>query len=67
MPRHVTNGWSYLNETWYIERSYVSYALFLIQIGSGDTGDWRGETEILENAESRKIGMKLDGKNNHKF
>ena len=28
---------------------------------------WRRETEILENAESGEIGMKLDGKNKHKF
>jgi len=36
---------------------------------SGDPGrgDWRGKGEILENASSRKIGMKLGEKNKQKF
>ena len=48
ISRYLTNGWSDLNETWYIEKSYVSDAPFSIRIGSGNIEGWRGETEILE-------------------
>ena len=38
-----------------------------IRIGSGDIRGRRGESEILENASNREIGMKIDGKNKHKL
>ena len=60
------NGWLNLNETWYIEKSSVSDALCSIWIGSEDIGGWMGKKEILENAETGEIGMKLREKNKHK-
>ena len=56
------NGWSDLNETWYIEGFYVSDAPFSIRIGSMDIRGWRGETEILEMLRVERLGWNLMGK-----
>ena len=69
---YLPNGWLDLDEKWYVERYCVSDAPFSIWIGSGDLGCWRGKqkswkSEILENVKSGGIGMKLNGKNKHRF
>ena len=49
-----------LNETSYMEGSYVSDTQFSIRIGLEEIGGWRGETEILE---TENLGKRLEWRN----
>ena len=53
------NGWSYLNETWYIERSYASDLPFSIRIGSRIGG---GEQKSWKTIRVERLGWTLVGR-----